>query len=126
MDEKYIELEKRVQVLKGLLKGYLQAEDNNINLTLKDCSVNNLNTGDECDVRLDNCSVGNLSVGDGCDVRQNNCPIGTMIPNDIDTADGQIDDIESRIDELDSAVDMLENRIDDAENRAEHLKESLD
>ncbi len=60
------------------------------------------------------------------DVRQNNCPIGTMIPGDIDTADGQIDDIESRIDDLDSTVDMLENRIYDAENRAEHLKESLD
>ena len=63
---------------------------------------------------------------DGCDVRQNNCPIGTMIPGDIDTADGQIDDIESRIDELDDAVDVIENRIDAAENRAEHLKESLD
>ena len=85
MEEKYAELEKRVQVLEKLLKGFLQSEDNNISLTLKDCSINNLDTGDECDIRLDNCSVGNLCLGDGCDIRQNNCPIGTMIPqmNDI-------------------------------------------
>ena len=70
--------------------------------------------------------VGTFEVNELLHVPVVNLLIGTMIPNDIDTADGQIDDIESRIDELDSAVDMLENRIDDAENRAEHLKESLD
>ena len=58
MEEKYAELEKRVQVLEELLKGFLQSEDNNISLALKDCSINNLDTGDECDIRLDNCSVG--------------------------------------------------------------------
>ena len=39
MEEKYAELEKRVQVLEELLKGFLQSEDNNINLTLKDCGM---------------------------------------------------------------------------------------
>ncbi|WP_155838567.1 hypothetical protein [Butyrivibrio proteoclasticus] len=121
MEEKYAELEKRVQVLEELLKGFLQSEDNNINFTLKDCSINNLNAGDECDVRSDNCSVGNLCFGDGCDIKQNNCPIGTMIPGDIDTADGQLDDIESRIDELNNEIDLIENRIDDVANMDEEL-----
>ena len=51
----------------------------------------------------------------------NNCPIGTMIPGDIDTADGQLDDIESRIDELNNEIDMIENRIDDVANMDEEL-----
>ncbi len=32
MEEKYAELEKRVQVLEELLKGFLQSEDNNSSL----------------------------------------------------------------------------------------------
>ena len=68
----------------------------------------------------------NLCFGDGCDIKQNNCPIGTMIPGDIDTADGQLDDIESRIDELNNEIDMIENRIDGVANMDEELQESSD
>ena len=87
MEEKYLELEKRVQVLEGLLKSFLESEDNNIILTLKDCSIDNLNLGDECDVRLDNASIGNLCLGDGCDVRLNNSPIAMMLPGDDEIED---------------------------------------
>ena len=107
MEEKYLELEKRVKILEEMLKGFLQSE------------------GNEIHIQLDHCQ-GDLIVGDNCDIKLSHCPVGTMIPGSIDDADSMIDDLECRIDDVNSEVDLLENRIDDAENRAEQLKSSLD
>ncbi len=106
MEDKYVELEKRVKILEEMLKGFLQSEGNVIHLRLEHCQ-------------------GDLFVGDNCDINLSNCPIGTMIPNSMDDSEDLLDEIEDRIDDLDSEIDSLENRIDDAENRTEQLRSSL-
>ena len=108
MEDKYVELEKRVKILEEMLKGFLQSE------------------GNEIHIQLENCQLADFIVGDNCDIKLSHCPVGTMIPDSIDDADSMIDDLECRIDDVNSEVDLLENRIDDAENRAEQLKSSLD
>ena len=107
MEDKYVELEKRVKILEEMLKGFLQSE------------------GNEIHIQLDHCQ-GDLIVGDNCDINLTNCPVGAVIPRNMEDSEALLDEIEDRIDELDSEVDRLENRIDDAENRAEQLKLSLD
>ena len=107
MEEKYLELEKRVKILEEMLKGFLQSE------------------GNEIHIQLDHCQ-GDLIVGDNCDINLSHCPVGTMIPGSIEDADSILDEIEDRIDDLDSEVDRLDSRIDDAESRVEQLKSSLD
>ena len=108
MEDKYVELEKRVKILEEMLKGFLQSE------------------GNEIHIQLENCQLSDFIVGDNCDINLSHCPVGTMIPGSIDDTDSMIDDLECRIDDVNSEVDLLENRIDDAENRAEQLKSSLD
>ncbi len=107
MEEKYVELEKRVKILEEMLKGFLQSE------------------GNEIHIQLDHCQ-GDLIVGDNCDINLSNCPVGTVLPDSIEDSEALLDEIEDRIDELESEVDLLEDRIDDAEDRAEQLKSSLD
>ena len=100
MEEKYLELEKRVKVLEEMLKGFLQSEGNEIHIQLEHCR-------------------GDLIVGDNCDINLSHCPVGTIIPGSIEDADSLIDDLECRIDDLKSEMDLLESRIDDAEDLAE-------
>ena len=100
MEEKYLELEKRVKVLKEMLKGFLQSEGNEIHIQLEHCQ-------------------GDLIVGDNCDINLSHCPVGTIIPGSLEDADTLIDDLECRIDDLKSEMDLLESRIDDAEDLAE-------
>ena len=100
MEEKYLELEKRVKVLEEMLKGFLQSEGNEIHIQLEHCQ-------------------GDLIVGDNCDINLSHCPVGTIIPGSIEDADSLIDDLECRIDDLKSEMDLLESRIDDAEDLAE-------
>lgn len=100
MEEKYLELEKRVKVLEEMLKGFLQSEGNEIHIQLEHCQ-------------------GDLIVGDNCDINLSHCPVGTIIPGSIEDADTLIDDLECRIDDLKSEMDLLESRIDDAEDLAE-------
>ena len=107
MEEKYVELEKRVKILEEMLKGFLQSEGNEIHLQLDHCQ-------------------GDLIVGDNCDINLSHCPVGTMIPESIEDSDALLDDIESRIDDLNSEVDQLENRLEAVEDRAEQLKSSQD
>ena len=101
MEEKYLELEKRVKVLEEMLKGFLQSEGNEIHIQLEHCQ-------------------GDLIVGDNCDINLSHCPVGTIIPGSLEDADTLIDDLECRIDDLKSEMDLLESRIDDAEDLAEH------
>ena len=100
MEEKYLELEKRVKVLEEMLKGFLQSEGNEIHIQLERCQ-------------------GDLFVGDNCDINLSHCPVGTIIPGSLEDADTLIDDLECRIDDLKSEMDLLESRIDDAEDLAE-------
>ncbi|MBO4484356.1 MAG: hypothetical protein J5738_03100 [Lachnospiraceae bacterium] len=100
MEEKYLELEKRVKVLEEMLKGFLQSEGNEIHIQLEHCQ-------------------GDLIVGDNCDINLSHCPVGTIIPGSLEDADTLIDDLECRIDDLKSEMDLLESRIDDAEDLAE-------
>ena len=100
MEDKYVELEKRVKILEEMLKGFLQSEGNEIHIQLEHCQ-------------------GDLIVGDNCDINLSHCPVGTIIPGSIEDADSLIDDLECRIDDLKSEMDLLESRIDDAEDLAE-------
>ena len=100
MEEKYLELEKRVKVLEEMLKGFLQSEGNEIHIQLEHCQ-------------------GDLIIGDNCEINLSHCPVGTIIPGSIEDADTMIDDLECRIDDLKSEMDLLESRIDDAEDLAE-------
>lgn len=82
-DKEYMrQLEERIVALENRLNNIRIGTNGHIIMT--HCSVHNLETNHDCDIKLENCPIGDIQTGRDCDIKIEDCSVETVINCDMD------------------------------------------
>ncbi len=130
MENRIIELEKRIAELEAIIKNLCFGDGTNI--VINGGAFGDIRVGEGSSVKLEKSALGNVYASDCESVTLNNCPAGSVINGntggtvDIDDISDRVDDVEDTLDDLEDKADEIEDLIDELDDKTDEIQERLD